>query len=215
MAMTELFNAAVAGIIIGWWMALFVARRRSDAAGKIELRDGRKFLRLACGAIVRKLDARDIDQLLRRCLTPNLGGLRKGDVVVFCYHDCVHCDRLAGCDKAFAVRRVGVRPQVDGRWVSVLDDESVEMLWVSPGIDDADHVPIAVGPVVKAFLVHEKRQMWVVVPPVSDGGDEGDERGRGGDESGRGDDGLAPGLEEIQDGVSHGDIVSQKQEIGK
>lgn len=198
-------------------VALLVALRRSDAArdARPELRDGRKFLRLGCGAIVRKLDARDIDQLLRRCLAPNLGGLRKGDVVVFCYHDCVHHDHLSGCDKAFVVRRVTVGAEVGGRGVAVPDDELAEMYWVSPGIDDADHVPVAVGPVVKGFLVHEKGQVRVVVAPVADCGHKGHERGCGGDGGGDRHDGVAPGLEEIQDGVSHGESVAQKQEAGK
>ena len=60
-----------------------------------------------------------------------------------------------------------------------------------------------------------KEKIVIQRKPRMSGLTAGDERGRGGDESGRGDDGLAPGLEEIQDGVSHGDIVSQKQEIGK
>ena len=181
-------------------MVLFICwcvANSTDGKLNVELRDGRKFLRLGCGAIVRKLDASDIDQLLRRCLTPNLGGLRKGDVVVFCYHDCVHCNHLTGCDKSFVVRRVAVGAEVDRGGVSVSNDEAVEMYWVSPGIDDADHVPIAIGPVVRAFLLHEKSQMRVVIPPVPDCGDQRDERRRGGDERRGRHDGGAPNTEEV------------------
>lgn len=160
-------------------------------------RDGRKFLRLACGAVVRKLNACDIDQLLRRCLTPNLGGLRKGDVVVFCYHDCVHCNHLTGCDKAFVVRRVAVGAEIDCGRVAVHGTKRDEVYWVSPGVDDADHVPIAIGPVVRAFLLHEKSQMRVVVPPVPDCGDQRDERRRGGYERRGRHDGGAPNAEEV------------------
>ena len=181
-------------------MVLFICwcvANTTDGKLNVELRDGRKFLRLGCGAIVRKLDASDIDQLLRRCLTPNLGGLRKGDVVVFCYHDCVHCNHLTGCDKSFVVRRVAICAKVDGAWVSVPNDEAAEMYWVSPGIDDADHVPVAIGPVVRAFLLHEKSQMRVVIPPVPDCGDQRDERRRGGDERRGCHDGGAPNAEEV------------------
>ena len=170
-------------------LALLVARRPADAFGRklnVELRDSRKHLRLACGAIVRKLDALDIDLLLRRCLTPNLGGLRKGDVVVFCYHDCVHCDHVAGCDQAFVVRRIGVRPEIDGGGPSVPDEEPAESYWVAPGVDDADHVPIAIGPVARAFLVHDKDKMRIVVPPmlaVVEHGDHGGDAGRDGGEA--------------------------------
>ena len=181
-------------------MVLFICwcvANTTDGKLNVELRDGRKFLRLGCGAIVRKLDASDIDQLLRRCLTPNLGGLRKGDVVVFCYHDCVHCNHLTGCDKSFVVRRVAVGAEVDRGGVSVSNDEAVEMYWVSPGIDDADHVPIAIGPVARAFLQHEKSQMRVVVAPMFDGGDNGNNGGDGGEGCGDRHDDAAPHPEEV------------------
>lgn len=180
-------------------LALLVSLRNPKSVREVDVvfRDGRKFLRLGCGAVVRELDARDIDQLLRRCLTPNLGGLLKGDVVVFCYHDCVHCDHLAGCDKAFVVRRVGVGAKVDCGRVSVHDAKPDEVYWVSPGVDDADHVPIAIGPVVRAFLVHKERKMWVVVPPVPDCGDQRDEGGCCGDKRRGRHDGGAPNSEEV------------------
>ena len=181
-------------------MVLFICwcvANTTDGKLNVELRDGRKFLRLGCGAIVRKLDASDIDQLLRRCLTPNLGGLRKGDVVVFCYHDCVHCNHLTGCDKSFVVRRVAVGAEVGRGGVSVSNDEAVEMYWVSPGIDDADHVPRAIGPVARAFLQHEKSQMRVVVAPMFDGGDNGNNGGDGGEGCGDRHDDAAPHPEEV------------------
>ena len=39
--------------------------------------------------------------------------------------------------------------------------------WIfGTGVDDADHVPVAVGPVVKGFLHRDKGEMRVVIPPV-------------------------------------------------
>ena len=196
-------------------MVLFICwcvANTTDGKLNVELRDGRKFLRLGCGAIVRKLDASDIDQLLRRCLTPNLGGLRKGDVVVFCYHDCVHCNHLTGCDKSFVVRRVAVGAEVDRGGVSVSNDEAAEMYWVSPGIDDADHVPIAIGPVARAFLLHEKSQMRVVIPPMADCDEKRNKCGCGGDGGGDRPDGVAPSAEEVQQEVFHGSNYTKKED---
>ena len=191
--MNEVIEISIIGIIAGYLFRdlrdllkqlgekalLWIGGGRADASNTpdVTLREGRKFLRLGCGAIVREIDARDIDALRRHCLAPDLGGLRKGDVFVFCHYDCRHCDAVTGCDKAFAVRRVRIDAKGGGSGVAVAHAEAGESYWISPGVEDADRVPIAVGPIVKGFLYRKEGEMKVVIPPMLDRRADGDDGG--------------------------------------